>query len=381
MIKNKLIFGLVLLFSLSTLCFADSEESLLIKGLQAYKDKDWTTSLFFLRKAATLPVNNNAETWYVLIMAEVYASDFEGVLTDGSYFIYRFKDSSYVPQIKYQMARATFLLEDYNQAFGMFNDFCNEYPKHELYSSSLFWKAECLYQLYDYVESEKLFKNLLTEYPDSPKCVEAAFRIELLEQREREEKLLYLLRVTGEENLAAREDYERQIKMYQSEESINFKMKVTELTLLVEALQQELEDSNTRIENLLNKVNELSLLNEELKLASEDAKKSAAIAEYEAELQKKNYEEQLQQERNLLEAQKLAQKEAENSSNLENKVEDLQKTESPVEEDLEANVSFDEEITYIPNAEEENKNLLPEVDIELQKLKDKAKELEDLLKK
>ena len=78
MIKNKLIFGLVLLFSLSTLCFADSEESLLIKGLQAYKDKDWTTSLFFLRKAATLPVNNNAETWYVLIMAEVYASDFEG---------------------------------------------------------------------------------------------------------------------------------------------------------------------------------------------------------------------------------------------------------------------------------------------------------------
>ena len=59
----------------------------------------------------------------------------------------------------------------------------------------------------------------------------------------------------------------------------------------------------------------------------------------------------------------------------------LQKVENPVEEDLEANVSFEEENTYIPNAEEENQTLLPEVDFELQKLKDKAKELEDLLKK
>ena len=44
-------------------------------------------------------------------------------------------------------------------------------------------------------------------------------------------------------------------------------------------------------------------------------------------------------------------------------------------------MSFEEENTYIPNAEEENQTLLPEVDFELQKLKDKAKELEDLLKK
>ena len=43
----------------------------------------------------------------------------------------------------------------------------------------------------------------------------------------------------------------------------------------------------------------LTSLGVDEKIASEDAKKSAAIAEYEAELQKKNYEEQLLQERKL----------------------------------------------------------------------------------
>lgn len=367
--KNKFfaIFALFLIFA--SFCYAEQNNSLLIKGLEAYRQKDWTSALFFLRKAATLSENNTAETWYILIMSEVYASDFEGVLTDGSYFMQKFNNSDYVPQIKYQMARATFLLEDYNQALLMFDDFCKNYKNHELYSSSLFWKAESFYQLYDFVEAELLFKEILAKYPTSPKSIEAAFRVELLEQRDREEKLLYLLRVTGEENLAAREDYERQIRQYQSEESINFKMKVTELSLLVESLQQELEESNTRIENLLKKINELSTQNEELKLASEDAKKSATIAAYEAELQKLAYEQQLLDERVLLEAQKLIQE----SANAENQKK---------EEEQAVVISPENENSYIPEdvPEEKKKVALPEVDVELQKLKEKAKELEELLK-
>ena len=72
-------------------------------------------------------------------MAEVYASDFEGVLTDGAYFLYKFPESPYIPQIKYQMARGTFLLEDYNQALVMFEEFCTQYPEHDLFSSALFF--------------------------------------------------------------------------------------------------------------------------------------------------------------------------------------------------------------------------------------------------
>ena len=278
---KKYLAVLLLLLSFSSLIFANNENNLLLKGLEAYKQKDWTTALFFLRKATTMPENVNPETWYVLIMSEVYASDFEGVLTDGMYFVQKFSTSPYVSQIEYQMARVTFLLEDYNQAFVMFSDFCKKYPKDELYSSALFWQAECLYQLYNLTEAEKLFKEIVTKYPESPKMIEAAFRLELLEQRAREEKLLYLLRMTGEENLAAREDYERQIKQYQSEESINIKMKVTELSLLVESLQEELNTANNRIEKLLEKVNDLTVQNQELKNAKEEAVKQALLDAYE----------------------------------------------------------------------------------------------------
>ena len=198
--------------------------------------------------------------------------------------------------------------------------------------------------------------------------IEAAFRVELLEQRAREEKLLYLLRVTGEENLAAREDYERQIRQYQSEESINFKMKVTELSL-VESLQEELAAANTRIENLLYKVNELTIQNEKLVETSTEAKKAADIATREAELQKQNYEAALE----------LQLKEAE-----QKRLEELQ-AQSSAKEDFDS-VILEEEPTVVPvygNDEiilDDSTNL-SEIDYELLKLYQQAKELEDLLKK
>ena len=95
-------------------------------------------------------------------------------------------------------------------------------------------------------------------------------------------------------------------------------------------------------------------------------KKSATIAAYEAELQKLAYEQQLLDEKVLLEAQKLIQESAKKEDDIK-------------ADDIEAVVtSPDEEVTYVPEVEQEV--VLPEVDIELQKLREKAKELEELLK-
>ena len=349
---KKILTMLVILFGMIFTVYGENN-SLLIKGLEAYKQKDWVSALFFLRKAATQPENINPETWYVLVMSEVYASDFEGVLTDGAYFLYKFPESPYVPQIKYQMARGTFLLEDYNQALVMFEEFCNQYPEHELFSSALFWKAETLYQAYNFNEAETLFKRVINEYPESPKVVEAAFRIELLEQREKEEKLLYLLRVTGEENLAAREDYERQIRQYQSEESINFKMKVTELSLLVESLQEELTAANTRIETLLAQVNELNTENKGLLESLEISKKQMMEAKLNAEQLISEYEQQLFEKQKILENQKEVIK-SEDKITVVGSGENQKNDESQIED-------------------------INSLEYELQELKKKAKELEELL--
>ena len=274
------------LFILFVICFcfvvavlpAQQNSNLLVQGLEAYRNGDWTTALFFLRKAATMPENINAETWYVLVMSEVYAGDYESVKTDGKYFIQKFSSSPYLPQVKYQMARSLFNSGDYQAAIKDFSSFERLYPGHELLPSALFWKAESYYQSFDFEKAAPLFERIVTDYPESAKVVEAAFRLELLNQRQREEKLLYLLRVTGEEYLASKEEYERLIKQYQSEETISLKRQVAELNEKILALESNLDEQEDRNNQLSLRVEDLTALNEKLRSAAEETMEAAKQA-------------------------------------------------------------------------------------------------------
>lgn len=273
MVKKVLavITAVCLLLSAAGLFAETSQNSLLVQGLEAYRRGDWTSSLFFLRKAATQPENINAETWYVLVMSEMYAGDYDSVLSDGNYFITRFPRSAYVPQIEYQMARSHFIKDQYEEAVESFTAFCNSYPDHELYPSALFWMAESLYQTFHFDEAAPVFERIVKEYPDSAKVTEAAFRIELLNQRSREEKLLYLLRVTGEEYLAAREDYERQIRESQTDELINLKRAITSLETQIDELQNQLTTELARNRVLTSRIEFLVQQNSQLQQVAEDA--------------------------------------------------------------------------------------------------------------
>lgn len=262
-----------LLLSVAALYAETSQNSLLVQGLEAYRRGDWTSSLFFLRKAATQPENINAETWYVLVMSEMYAGDYDSVLSDGNYFVTRFPRSTYVPQIEYQMARSHFIKEQYEDAVESFTAFCNSYPDHELVPSALFWMAESLYQTFHFDEAAPVFERIVKEYPESAKVTEAAFRIELLNQRSREEKLLYLLRVTGEEYLAAREDYERQIREAQTDELVNMRKSIASLQTQIDELQSQLETELSRNRMLMSRIEFLVQQNSQLQQVAEDALK------------------------------------------------------------------------------------------------------------
>ena len=74
-----------------------------------------------------------------------------------------------------------------------------------------------------------LYERILNEFPDDPKASAAQYRIETINQRSREEKLLYLLRETGEEYLSAKEAYERQLKLYSSETAEEIRKKMINL--------------------------------------------------------------------------------------------------------------------------------------------------------
>ena len=51
----------------------------------------------------------------------------------------------------------------------------------------------------------------MCDFPSNANVPDAKYKIQLIENRAREEKLLYLLKVVGEESLSAREEYDRQI--------------------------------------------------------------------------------------------------------------------------------------------------------------------------
>ncbi len=286
--KNKSFVAVVLLVllilpPLSVSAATGADNNLLVQGLEAYRQEDWSTALFFLRKASTLPENLNAETWYVLIMSEIFAGDYESVETDGAYFIKTFPNSSYMANVEYQMARAWFNTGEYQKAIDSFGAFCAKYSNNSLLPSALFWMAESLYQTFNFEQASAIFERIVTDFPNSPKVVEAAFRLDLLSQREREEKLLYLLRVTGEEYLAAKEEYEKLIKQYQSEEAVTLRRKIRDLSNRVEELETQLGDEQKKNTQLSARIIDMTNQYEQLQIVAAESARAAQQSALEAE--------------------------------------------------------------------------------------------------
>ncbi len=232
----------------------------LIQGLEAYRVGDWENSLFFLKRTSNFQDATSDSVWFFVIMAEMNIADYSGALRDGTTFLEIFPDSTYTPEITYQTLYAGYELGMYDETILGFTDFVHTYPKHTLTPSAIFLTGEALYNIYDFMNAKLYFNTIVTEYPTSEIYDDAIFRLELLEQREREEKLLYLLRVTGEEAVAAKEDYERQIKQLQSEESIILRKRLQELEQEHNKLQIEKQELVLQNENLKNSVQELNAI-------------------------------------------------------------------------------------------------------------------------
>ena len=181
----------------------------LLDGYLSYQKGDWTNAAFFLRKAATDPSVSNDSVWYMIIMSEMNMEKFSNALSDCNYFMQTFNDSSLLPNVKYQRGRILHYVGQNDNAVLELSDFCHENPESPVYSSALFWIAECFYEDYSFETAKTLYERVVSEFPESSKVEDSLFKISLINQREREEKLLYLLKLTGEEYLSARETYEK----------------------------------------------------------------------------------------------------------------------------------------------------------------------------
>lgn len=223
----------------------DSGTVAFVEGCKAFSSGDWNSAVIMLRKASAYAVNDTPDTYYMLVAAEMYAQDFESALTDCDFFLNNYPANLYTARVKYMKGKAMFSLGEYEKSIIEFSDFCHQYENDELYPSALFYIAEALYAAYKYDEAETIYERIITDYPECDKAPTAQFRIESIAQRSREEKLLYLLKQTGEEYLSAKEDYERQLKMYNSETLSTTREKLENS----EMKNKELEDQIKELED------------------------------------------------------------------------------------------------------------------------------------
>ena len=221
-----------------------------LQGADAFRAGDYIDAVVLLKKAVSYPDNYNADTFYMLITAQMYMGDYKNAFHDCEIFMHDFPDSPYISYVTYHNARALYCLGEYEKSVLLMSGFCHQYPEHEMYASALNWIAESFYAGANYDDAELLYSRIVHDFPDDAKAPAAQFRIESIAQMGREEKLIYLLKQTGEEYLAAKEEYERQLKLATSESAAQTRRRVLELqrnNAELEKRVSELEAENARL--------------------------------------------------------------------------------------------------------------------------------------
>lgn len=237
-----IVSGIILGFSV----FASaSAVNAFVEGCRSFADGDWDSAEFALRKAVSYAENQNPDTYYMLIMAEINAGDSKSAIDDCTLYMERFPASIYYSRIQYQYGKLLYQMGEYDKAIISLSDFCHQNENDDLYSYALFYVGESLLAGYKYDEAGKIYERIIVDFPDSPKVVESQYRLDTILQHSREEKLLYLLKQTGEEYLSAKEEYEKQLRLMNMDSNTRFRLSETQLR------NEELESQLRDLENKL----------------------------------------------------------------------------------------------------------------------------------
>lgn len=242
-------------------------------ALNAYKNADWKTAVFLFKKLQSVSGELPPDALYMLIMAQTNNSQYKQAADDCDVFMKKFPDSRYVPLVMYQKGKNLYYAGDYEKSVIALSDFCHTYPSHELYASSLFFIAESFYAVYNFENAKPLYERIAAEYPDDSKAKSALYRLDVIAQRSREEKLLYLLKQTGEDYLASKESYEKALKQYKVESSVGINEQIRELRQQNESLDVDLANEKRRAQ----------LLEEQIKAYEDDLAESIRLLKMQAD--------------------------------------------------------------------------------------------------
>lgn len=211
-------------------------------GLEAYAAGDWSGASILLRKAVASGSSSDGMC-YMLIMSLMNSENYDAAVSDCETFSADYPESPLRPYVDYQKGRALYYTGRRDDAVMVLSDFCHQNPGNELYPSALFWMAESFYDDYSFETARGLYETVVSDFPASDKVSDSKIKLELIAQRERENKLLYLLKMTGEEYLSSKESYEKQLRDYRTEDMVVLRRQLNAANSRIAELEKSAEES------------------------------------------------------------------------------------------------------------------------------------------
>jgi outer membrane protein assembly factor BamD (BamD/ComL family) len=145
------------------------------------------------RESASPGSSIAADAGYLGVIALLNSGDADGADRAAERFLVKYPSSPKVKEVKFQAARAAFMLGRYREALGEFYSFMSEYPSSENFAQALFWHSESLYLLGRGKEAAEGYRRILSDFPESPHRNTAGWRLEVIGIETREARLARLL--------------------------------------------------------------------------------------------------------------------------------------------------------------------------------------------
>lgn len=259
--KKSVVFLLFVFFIFSGLLYGQDS---LNRGLEAYSRGDWAGAVVSFKRAASENGAASGDAGYWLVMAETAMGDYKSALRDADSFLENYPQDKRYGDMLYQKGRILHLSGKYDDSIVVLGTFANSYSGNEYVSSAVYWIGENLYLLGRFDEAEKMYRKVLAEYPLSVKKEASSYKIQLIEQKEREEELLEILRWSHEESLKVIEEYSRRERNY--EQALNaYQKKVSGTIQEMDASSEaELLAEQKKNAQLSDRIETLTAMNGEL---------------------------------------------------------------------------------------------------------------------
>ncbi|MBU0934868.1 MAG: tetratricopeptide repeat protein [Spirochaetes bacterium] len=227
LIKYRLQILAILAVLLTHQLFAQPNSALteLRRGITLFAEARYTEALpvFDALLLQTNAGDLRAEGLYWSALTHIAMNSYPAAKAVIDTFLELYPGHNRLEELLYQQGRIHYIMQEYEKSLQILKAFITLYPEAEVYASALFWIAESLYELGRFTDAEKIYTSIREDHRDSIKAEAAAYRIDLIRFKYREEELLTLLKWSHEESLKVIEEFQRREKAY--EQALNLYQK------------------------------------------------------------------------------------------------------------------------------------------------------------